>query len=100
MAFWGLQSAGADPPPTQPQKVFYIWPKSVKTWQLWQRLQTMWRSGLDGRDGLDWPSVTTWLRHAERMAPSDMADTMHVLRAMEVVSLNEWAKQREKQAAK
>ncbi len=60
----------------------------------------MWRSGMGGRDGLDWPSVHTWLRHAERMGNKDVARAMHCLRAMEVAALNAWAEQREKQAAK
>jgi len=80
--------------------VFYIWPKNLNTWQLWQRLQSMWRTGMAGRDGLDWPSVTTWLRHAERMGAKELATTLHCLRAMEVAALNVWAEQREKQAAK
>ena len=102
LAAWGLQRS--DEPDASavdtPENVFYIWPKSVKTWAIWQRLQSMWRSGMDGRCGLDWPSVTTWLHHAERMGKKDVADTMQVLRAMEVAALNVWAEQREKQAAK
>ncbi|MBV5332311.1 DUF1799 domain-containing protein [bacterium] len=62
MAAWGLQSIDEpdDSDVDQPENLFYIWPESVKTWGIWQRLQSMWRSGLAGRDGFDWPSVTTW----------------------------------------
>ena len=79
---------------------FYIWPKSLKTWALWQRLQTMWRTSVAWRDGLDWASVTAWLRHAERMRTKQVARTLQVLRTMEAAALDVWAAEREKQQNK
>lgn len=102
LAAWGLQSI-EEPNNMEadtPENVFYLWPKSVKTWGIWQRLQSMWRTGMAGRDGLDWPSVTTWLRHAERMGAKDLASTLQTLRVMEASALNAWAEQRQKQEAK
>lgn len=102
LALWGLQ---ADTPDDAAQAAgdvatFYIWPKSLKTWALWQRLQTMWRTSMAGRDGLDWASVTAWLQHAERMRPKQVARTLQVLRTMEAAALDVWAAEREKQDTK
>lgn len=94
LAAWGLQSVDEDVDVAPLQNVFYIWPKSVNTWALWQRLQSMWRSGLDGHEGLDWASVANWLCHAERMGPKDVASTLQTLRVMEVAALNVWQAQR------
>ncbi len=80
--------------------MFYLWPENVETWYLWLRLQSMWRISLQGHEGLDWPSVVSWLRHAERMRAKEVASTMHALRVMEVSSLNVWARLRELRAAK
>jgi hypothetical protein len=65
---------------------------------LWNHLQTMWRVGLGGREGFDWPSITAWLQHAERMRPGKLACTLELLRAMEHATLVVWAEQREKKS--
>jgi len=102
LAQWGLQAdtpADADAAAGAPD-TFYIWPQSVKTWALWQRLQSMWRTSMAGRDGLDWPGVIAWLQHAERMHPKRLARTLQVLRHMERAALDVWAQQAaEKQAS-
>lgn len=73
----------------------YLWPCNLKTWVLWQRLQTMWRCHMGGREGLDWSNVVTWLRHAEGMGDKQINKTMHLLHAMEHAALGAWAKQRD-----
>jgi len=102
LAQWGLQAdtaADADAAAGAPD-TFFIWPESVKTWALWQRLQSMWRTSMAGRDGLDWAGVTAWLQHAERMRPKRLASTLQVLRHMERAALDVWAQQAaEKQAS-
>lgn len=103
LAAWGLQAdAPADPcaPPDEPD-TFYIWPESLPAWHLWQRLPSVWRVSMAGRDGLDWASVTAWLQGAEGIrAPRRLASTLHTLRAMESAALAVWAKERDKQDQK
>jgi len=100
LAAWGLQIDGDTPAQAEPD-TFWIWPESLPVWALWQRLQTMWRISMAGRDGLDWASVTAWLERAERIRhPRRLADTLHCLRAMESAALDVWATEREKQTNK
>lgn len=94
LAQWGLQADTAVPV-LPAQKVFYLWPECLPAWGLWQRLQTQWRSGMNGRDGLDYAGVSAYLREVARIKPRDFAQTFAQIQAMETASLKEWAKQRE-----
>jgi hypothetical protein len=96
LAIWGLQ---ADPDqsasPATAQNTFYIWPECMGTWGLWKRIQTQWRTGMGGREGLDYPGVTTYLREVCRIKPRHLVQVFGEIQAMEQASLEAWAKQRE-----
>ena len=98
MAAFGLvEDAPADPPAT-PTDVVWLWPCNVRTWNLWLRLQTQWRVGANGRDGLDYQGVSAYLREVERIKPRHFAATFAALQAMEWAALDEWAKQRKNES--
>lgn len=65
-------------------------------WSVWQRIQTLWRIGMGGREGLDYASLCAYLREVERIKPRKFPEVFACLQAMERASLEEWAKQREK----
>ena len=96
MAAFGLVEDATAEYPSLPGDVVWLWPCNVRTWSIWQRIQTQWRSGMGGRDGLDYPGVVTYLREVERIKPRQFAQTFACIQAMERVALEEWAKQREK----
>lgn len=68
------------------------------TWAIWQRIQTQWRIGVNGREGLDYAGITTYLRDVLRVKQRGFAATFGEIQAMESAALEEWAKQREKSA--
>ena len=94
LAAWGLQ-ADATQPVRPDEKVFYLWPDCLPAWGLWLRIQTHWRVGMQGREGLATADLCAYLRDVERIRPRDFAATYRCLQAMETASLKEWAKQRE-----
>lgn len=75
-------------------ETFHLWPESAPIWRLWFLLQTQWRSGMQGRDGLDYTGVCTYLREVARIKPRHFADTFGCIQAMESAALDAWAKQR------
>ena len=94
MAAFGLVADIPDEPPGAPTDVIWLWPCNVRTWGIWQRIQTQWRVGATGRDGLDYAGVAAYLRDIERIKPRHFQDTFKALQAMEWAALDEWAKQR------
>lgn len=71
--------------------VYHIWPENVTLWHLWFCLQTQWRCGLNGREGLDYAGVYAYLRNVARIKARDIAQTFNCLQAMETAALNAWA---------
>lgn len=61
---------------------------------MWWRIQTQWRIGMQGREGLDYPGVTDYLRNVARIRPRQFAEVFGALQAMERAALAEWDKQR------
>ena len=55
---------------------------------------------MQGREGLDYPGVTDYLRNVARIRPRKMAEVYGCLQAMERAALEEWANQREKNETK
>lgn len=47
----------AESPPVVTQEVFYLWPENLAVWQLFMDCDTQWRSGMNGREGLDYSGV-------------------------------------------
>ncbi|MBV5333462.1 DUF1799 domain-containing protein, partial [bacterium] len=50
-------------------EVFFLWPCNVPVWNLWWRVQTLWRAGAQGREGLDYGGLVAYLREGERIHP-------------------------------
>lgn len=92
LAIWGLVADDGDTPPASGD-TFNLWPECVPVWLLWQKLQTQWRVGMNGRDGLDYAGVAAYLRDVARIKPRAFVETFFCIQAMEVASLNEWARQ-------
>lgn len=97
MATFGLQADSAPPdsaPPDSAPAVFYLWPESIPLWNLWHRVQTQWRIGLAGREGLDYAGLSAYLHEVARIKPRHFDATFSALQAMERVALDAWASQR------
>lgn len=100
LAIFGLVADAAtddDAADKPPANTFYLWPECVPLWGIWQRCQTLWRCGMNGRDGLDYAGLTAYLREVERIKPRAFVESFRCIQAMEIAALNEYAKQREKQ---
>lgn len=97
MAVFGLVPDAAPDDDRPPGDVVWLWPCNVRAWAIWQRIQTQWRCGMAGRDGLDYPGVATYLREVERIKPRHFQDMFKCLQAMEFAALDEWSKQRQKE---
>lgn len=95
MAALGLHIEAQDTPAEDADagEVFHLWPESVPIWRLWFQLQTQWRTGVQGRDGLDYTGVCSYLREVARIKPRHFADTFACLQAMERAALGAWDKQ-------
>lgn len=80
-----------------PEEKCYLWPCNVRTFNIWQGVQTQWRvGGMGGRTGLDYAGVAVYLREICRIRPSRLwGEIWFGLQAMETAALNEYAEQRE-----
>ena len=95
LAAFGFQSESEDESPVE---TVYLWPCNVRTWRIWNSIQTQWRSsGMGGRDGLDYASVIAYLHDVVRIKQRDFAETFAGLQAMEYAALCEYAKKRDKE---
>ncbi len=97
MSAFGLVEDVPDDAPGTADLV-YLWPCNVRVWNIWQRIQTLWRSGMGGREGLDYAGLTAYLRDVERIRQRRFAETFALIQAMESASLDEWAKQRQNES--
>jgi len=75
----------------------YLWPCNVQAWQTWCAVQSQWRSGMAGREGLDYAGVRAYLDEAG-LCGDERRDTFKGIRAAEQASLEAWAQQRREQA--
>lgn len=75
--------------------MFYLWPENLLAWNLWHRLQTQWRVGMAGREGLDYAGVSTYLRDVARIKPRKFPGLFFELQVMERAALKEFQKQRQ-----
>ena len=73
-------------------QVYHIWPENWPVWCLWGKLQTQWRTGISGVDGLDYPGVISYLCEIARIKPREFVQTFGCIQAMEAASLAEWRK--------
>ncbi|MDP3651047.1 MAG: DUF1799 domain-containing protein [Rhodoferax sp.] len=94
LAAFGFQQAEEDPDAPPPDKC-HLWPCNVAAFNVWQRLQTQWReSAMGGRTGLDYASVTGYLRDVLGIKPKERIALFGCIQAMEIAALEEWAKQK------
>ena len=75
----------------------YLWPCNVHTWQCWCAVQTQWRTGGAGREGLDYTGVRVWLDEAG-LCGDERRNIFKGIQAAEVATLEAWAEQRRIQA--
>ena len=73
-----------------------MWPENVRTCNIWLGIQTQWRSGFGGREGLDYTAVLSYLQTIAGMRPKAIKQTFGVLQAMEIAAVNEFQKQAQK----
>ena len=86
---------GGDRSPPK-QDLCYLWPDNVDTFNVWSQLQTQWRVGMSGATGLDYTAVTAYLREVVGVKRKDLDEWFKNFRAMEIATLNEWAKLQDK----
>ena len=73
-----------------------IYPENWAAVEAYGQLQTQWRSGMGGREGLIYSEVYLWMNEQQITDPEDRQDLMWAIRVMEYESLDIWAKQRSK----
>lgn len=95
LAAFGL-SASADDTDDDHQDKCYLWPCNVPAFNLWQRLQTQWRvGGMGSATGLDYASVSLYLRDVAGIKRKEMPELFNAIQAMERATLEEWAAKRD-----
>jgi hypothetical protein len=92
---FGLQPGSRDDAAPAPDELCYLWPCNVRAWNVWQQVQTQWRVGMGGREGLDYGGVQVYLASLPGLRPKARAELWAGLRAMEHAALAVWAEQRE-----
>lgn len=91
MGFFRSEADEADAAaPQEPEGYCYLWPCNLRVWMLWNRLQTQWCTGFQGRTGLDYASVIAYLRDVARVKRRDWDETFAGIQAMERAALDTW----------
>lgn len=96
MAFFGLEEGEREEAEIPTQKCC-LWPCNVRAFNVWQAVQTQWRVGGNGREGLDYAGVESYLRSVPGLRPKARSELFEGLRAMESAVLKEYRKQQENQ---
>ena len=60
LASWGLYAAA---PKAVETPTFYLWPESIEPFNFWRAMQTQWRIGQAGPEGLDYAGVWALLHN-------------------------------------
>lgn len=96
LAAFGLQQEPADGPDGArvASSKCYLWPCNVPAFNLWQRVQTQWRVGWRGREGLDYAGVSAYMRDILAIKPKDRAALFKGLQAMELAALEVYDQQK------
>ena len=86
LAAWGLRADVE----IEVDEEFCLWPDCVDAFQVWQLIQTQWKSNAAGRpDGLNYPGVEVVI--GRRRMTSEKEDEMFsLLQVMERATLVEW----------
>ena len=80
--------------PVEDLPTFWLWPDALPVWMLWLGLRTQWRVGMGGATGLDYTAVLADLREQIPDDAPERRQTYLDIKAMEAVTLQEWADQR------
>jgi hypothetical protein len=75
----------------------YLWPCNVQAWGVWCAVQSQWRAGVAGREGLDYAGVRAYLDEAA-LCGDERRAIFTGIQAAEQASLEAWAEQRRMQA--
>lgn len=76
-------------------KEFHLLTDCEPVFDLWCQVQTQWRSGFEGRTGMDYGAVESYMRMSQNPLRRDRT-TIHYLRCMERSALNVYAEARAK----
>lgn len=96
LAAWGMCAERSEN--TDARQPFYLWPENEEAWYLFMACGTQWRSGQNGREGMDYQGVQIVMRDICGIARRDRTQRMREVHLMVVSALNEWAKARSQQA--
>lgn len=91
LALFGLV---ADKPVLADVEPFYLWPENIPAWQLFQCCGTQWRTGMNGREGLDYAGVEVVMR-LHRVRPRQRRQRWAEVQAMESAALQAWEERKE-----
>lgn len=75
----------------------YLWPCNVPAWGVWCAVQSQWRAGMAGREGLDYAGVRAYLDESG-LCGDERRSIFTAIQAAEHASLEAWAEQRRLQA--
>lgn len=92
-----LAPSGLQPKASQADAPIYLWPCNVLAWQVWGAVQSQWRNGVAGREGLDYAGVRAYLDEAG-LRGDERRDVFNGIQAAERASLEAWAEQRRMRA--
>lgn len=68
----------------------------MPAWHVWLSIQTQWRVGMQGRDGLDYGSVVVYMREVLRIRVGRRwREIWSGVQAMEQAALLAWSEMRE-----
>lgn len=73
-------------------EVAYLWPCNVLTWNVWQQVQTEWRSSGMGNTWLDYTGVRAYLDEMGYSGP-ERKDIFAGIRAADSATREVWAQQ-------
>lgn len=95
LAAFGLASQDdGDAPP--PEDVCYLWPCNQPAWRVWLAIQTQWRVGMGGREGLHYAGVGFYMREVLRIRVGrHYLEIWNGLLAMEQAALQAWSEMRD-----
>jgi hypothetical protein len=91
LAMFGLVAETHESAPLQP---LYLWPCNVRSWLLFQKVQTQWHTDQGIPVGLDYSRVKSALSMLG-VKRRDRCELFEDIQAMELATLNAWNERRE-----
>ena len=94
-----LAPSGLQPGQSDADEPIYLWPCNLDAWHVWWAIQAQWRTGMEGREGLDYAGVRVFLDEETDFTPEQRREIWRGIRAAEQACLEIWAEQRRVRAA-